>query len=259
MFGSNPDTFRKQMEFFGDLSSEDMFLRMRNLHVGQRAFVLGNGPSLKTADLQRLQGEITFAANKIYLCYDQTDFRPTYWCCSDKLVAEQNRAMIGQLKHLKIGAFSVEQHLAGLPGVHIVKAPTQASGGQGLIADIDMVAGVHPGVAVTIFMLKLALWMGMSPVYLMGIDFSFIVPEGSVTREQIFGNNVIVSTGEENHFHPDYRKPGEKWMVPQLDAQRADFGVMKWRYEAAGCVVYNASRKTALNVFEKVDFDQIVA
>jgi hypothetical protein len=135
----------------------------------------------------------------------------------------------------------------------------QSSGGHGLIADTDFISGVHPGVSVTIFMLKLALWMGVSTVYLMGIDFSFVVPESGVTDDKVFGNNIIISSGEANHFHPDYRKPGEKWTLPQLDSQRAEFGVMKWRYEATGCVIYNASRKSELNVFERVDFDRVVA
>jgi hypothetical protein len=230
---------------------------MKNLHVGQRAFVMGNGPSLKIADLDLLKGELTFAANKIFLGYNQTEFRPTYWCCSDKLVAEQNYAVIRQLKHVKIGAFSVEPILGGLPEMVMIRPPMKSSGGQGLIGDIDFLSGVHPGISVTIFMLKLALWMGVSTVYLLGIDFSFDVPAAGVTDEKVFGNNVIISGGEVNHFHPDYRKPGEKWTLPQLDNQRAEFGVMKWRYEMEGCVIYNASRKSQLNVFERVNLDTL--
>jgi hypothetical protein len=258
-FGSDLQTYRRQKEVFGKLQGLPLLERLKDIHVGQRAFVIGNGPSLKTVDLQRLQGELSFAANKIFLGYGQTDFRPTYWCCSDQIVAKQNLPIIRTLQHIKIGAFSVEPILSGVPDMTLVKHPPQASGGQGLIADLDFISGVHPGLSVTIFMLKLALWMGVSTVYLMGIDFSFVVPEGGVTEEKLFGNNIIISSGEVNHFHPDYRKPGEKWTMPQLDGQRAEFAVMKWRYEASGGVIYNASRKSELHVFERVDFDRLMA
>ena len=259
MFGSNLETYARQRNLFGSLRGPDLIRRMKDLHIGQRAFVMGNGPSLKIPDLELLKGELTFAANKIFLGYNQTEFRPTYWCCSDKLVAEQNYSTIRQLQHVKVGAFSVEPILGGLSDVVLIPPPVKSSGGQGLIGDIDFVSGVHPGISVTIFMLKLALWMGVSTVYLLGIDFNFDVPAAGVTEEKVFGNSVIISTGEVNHFHPDYRKPGEKWTLPQLDMQRAEFGVMKWRYEMEGCMIYNASRKSLLNVFERINLDTLFA
>lgn len=44
-----------------------------------RAFVIGNGKSLKAQDLDLLKGEITFAMNGIRDIYPFTDWRPTHW------------------------------------------------------------------------------------------------------------------------------------------------------------------------------------
>ena len=74
MFDSTIYTFQLQKDFFKDLPHEKMISRVKNLHYGKRAFVIGNGPSLTTADLDHLTEEITFAANKIYLAYEKLHF-----------------------------------------------------------------------------------------------------------------------------------------------------------------------------------------
>ena len=42
-----------------------------------RAFVVGNGPSLSDTPLDLLKGERTFAVNRIWKIFDETDWRPT--------------------------------------------------------------------------------------------------------------------------------------------------------------------------------------
>lgn len=48
-----------------------------------RAFIVGNGPSLTSAQLDKLRDEITYGVNRIHLIYDQTKWRPTYWTIMD--------------------------------------------------------------------------------------------------------------------------------------------------------------------------------
>ena len=73
------------------------------------------------------------------------------------------------------------------------------------------------------------------------------------------GNEVIISVGEQNHFHPDYRKAGDTWTIPRLDKQREEFLKARQMYEAAGGKIYNASRQTKLDAWERVDFDQVIS
>ena len=51
----------------------------RNRHLGERAFIIGNGSSLSGTPLHLLNDEITFATNKISYIYDETTWRPTYY------------------------------------------------------------------------------------------------------------------------------------------------------------------------------------
>ena len=48
-----------------------------------RAFVVGNGPSLKAEQLDKLIPEVSFGVNRIHLIYDQTKWRPSHWVMMD--------------------------------------------------------------------------------------------------------------------------------------------------------------------------------
>ena len=51
-------------------------------HMG-RAFIVGNGPSLKAEQLDKLIPEVSFAVNRIHLMYDKTGWRPDYYVYMD--------------------------------------------------------------------------------------------------------------------------------------------------------------------------------
>jgi len=48
-----------------------------------RAFIVGNGKSLKVDQLDKLIPEKSFGVNRIHLIYDQTEWRPDYWMFMD--------------------------------------------------------------------------------------------------------------------------------------------------------------------------------
>ena len=44
-----------------------------------RAFIVGNGPSLRNTNLDKLIGEVSFGCNNVHLIYKQTKWRPTHY------------------------------------------------------------------------------------------------------------------------------------------------------------------------------------
>jgi hypothetical protein len=252
-WGSTPDTFGGQKQYLKELNNEDGLASLFNLHKGKRAFVLGNGPSLKLDDLNLLQNEITFASNKIFLAFSETKYRPTYWTICDALVAENCIDEIRMLELIKIGAWSTKSLLMGTDFMFFSNAPRKNSRN---IYTWDLIKGIYAGHSVVNFSLKLAYWMGIREVYVIGVDFKFSVPK-TTTGRKIFGNDVIISQGELNHFHPNYRKIGESWTMPQLEAQRNDFQTTGKFYEQNGGIIYNASRYSELDVWERVKFETL--
>ena len=70
---------------------------LKDKYKGQRCFIIGNGPSLTVSDLESLKDEVTFASNRIFKIFDETDWRPDYYgvfdesvFCSDEIIEKIN-------------------------------------------------------------------------------------------------------------------------------------------------------------------------
>ena len=61
----------------------NVFKNYKDLHVGKRVFLIGNGPSLANTNLDLLKDEISIAMNRVSLIYDKNPkWRPTYYLFS---------------------------------------------------------------------------------------------------------------------------------------------------------------------------------
>lgn len=232
---------------------------LRNRHAGRRAFVIGNGPSLRIADLDRLKDEVTFASNKIYLAYDQTDWRPTYYSVEDHLVIKNNWDRIAGLQgSLKIFPGNVRDfgyHAADTIFVpfHPPKSFADPLSDPAFpdFSD-DLSHGICWGSTIVYSQIQMAAFMGCAEICLIGLDHFFHLPSQKI-------GNVYLHEGEQNHFHPDYRAPGERWHQPNLDVLEVSYARARAHCEARGIRILNASRQTRLDVFERAGFDDLLA
>ena len=239
------------------LKDDGRLSALHNKYEGRRAFIIGNGPSLTISDLKRLKGELCFASNKIYLAFEQTDWRPDYYNVDDALLAENNAEEIRRQRLPKIFNLLVRAYFEGDDEiVYFNERPNPTRNGKcDFQFATDAPSGLYSGCTVVYKQLQLAYYFGVREVYLLGLDFYFKTPPS--TGKWAVNSEVLVNAAEQNHFHPDYRKPGETWTQPQLEHQRAAFICAREAFAAAGGVVYNASRQTALDVFPRIDFDQV--
>lgn len=226
---------------------------LHNIHQGRRAFVIGNGPSLTTSDLSLLKSEITFASNKIYLAYDQTDWRPTYLTCTDTVVARNNRETLKNQPEKKIFGHAVFPEFRGNSEIIFCNPPKNKDAAK----KWDLLDGISTGHSVVYYGLELAYWMGIREVYVLGVDFSFDV-RSKKTGTKAMGNEVIEAAGEKNHFHPDYRKNGETWTMPKLDILREEFIFALQKFRSEGGSIVNVSRSTKLDAWPKANLDDIL-
>jgi hypothetical protein len=58
----------------------------KNQFCGKRIFLMGNGPSLRQMQLEKLKNEYVFGFNKCYLLYDSVSWRPQFYTSVDSLV-----------------------------------------------------------------------------------------------------------------------------------------------------------------------------
>lgn len=224
---------------------------LKNRYATRRAFVIGNGPSLNVEDIDKIRDELTFAANKIWLLFDKTSWRPTCYSVTDRLVMSQNEKRIN----------SVECNIKLFPDFLLPFSKKRIKNSIYFKSNHDdnfnLGKGIYTGPTVLYALISYAIYMGIKEIYLIGVDHNFSIPK----KYQNFkkgDDNTIVSEGEVNHFHKDYRKKGEKWSQPELDTITNGFTKIKKLASEYNVKIYNASRYSELEVFEMVNLDDIL-
>jgi len=229
-------------------------LSYKDRYRGERCFVIGNGPSLKISDLDRLKGEKTFAANRIYLAFEETGWRPTFYFVEDALVFRRDQEEVKKLKGM-VKFFPRQSKIWGslIPDGHYYNLIYEKYYPGLSKFSRDPLRGFYWGATVVYSFLQSAVFMGFKKIYMIGMDFSF------THNKKAVGKDVFVtSKGEKDHFHKDYRKPGEVYHAPRLYLQEKSFAAAKIAAEKLGVNIYNATRGGKLEVFERVDLEKIL-
>lgn len=219
-----------------------------NKHAGRRAFVIGNGPSLLKTDPRRLmaQNEITFAANNIFLL---EGFEPTYYTAIDRVLTLDRADEINALPWTKFFPHLVSDWITNglFLNAHHSDWPEHFSDDISECLEIDF--------TVTYSMLQIALYMGCSPVYLIGVDHTYAVNPAQCHEE----GGILTSVARDpNHFHPGYFGKGYRWSKPRMEPLEACYRVAWDAYKAHGFELYNATAGGALEVLPRRDFESLV-
>ena len=222
---------------------------LKNIHKGKRAFIIGNGPSLKQTDLSKLKNEITFGMNRIYLAFPEWGFTTSYICVTNDLVVEQFVDDFNQLTIPKFIAWRSHRHFSSqLP---ISQLPTFVyTSYTGPRFATDARGRIWEGATVTNLALQLAYHMGIEQSILIGVDHNF--------KDKGEANKTIVSEGDDpNHFMPNYFGKGVKWQLPDLDTSEIGYTFARKAYRRAGCDVVDATVDGKLTIFTKVDYNSL--
>jgi hypothetical protein len=220
---------------------------LRNQYEGRRAFIIGNGPSLKRTDLAMLRQEFTFGLNRIYLMFPSLGFMTSCLVSVNDLVIEQCRM---ELMALPMPRFlSWRSHRFFAPSNPIQELPTFLhTTYESPRFSRDVRGRVWEGATVTYVALQLAFHMGFQQVVLIGVDHDF------ASKGQ--ANRTVVSTGDDpNHFSADYFGKGFRWQLPDLATSETAFRMAHDAYHQAGREVLDATVGGKLTVFPKVDYN----
>lgn len=214
-------------------------------HQGERCFIVANGPSLLKNNLNLLTNEKTFGMNRIYLHFNETSFRPTYYVASNELVLDQFAREISQLDMPKFlnwnqrSCFDVHD-----PNCIFVKTKL-------VVRDsfqVDLTRPLAFGGTVTFVALQIAYYMGFQKVILIGLDHKYAdkgVPNKTEKR---------MVDHDESHFHPNYFPKGVKWQLPDLLRSEIAYEIARKAFENAGREILDATVQGYCRVFKKVDY-----
>lgn len=231
--------------------NEKKLRALRNLHQGKRCFVVGNGPSLNQTNLDLLENEVSIASNAIFLLFDRTKFRPTYWTVEDHFVAQDRADEINRMRGFtKIVPMHCRPWLRPDEDTINIHFPRRYPGFPRFSRHLEWLGWC--GHSVSYLNLQLAYYLGCTEVYLVGMDHQYSF-EKKDARERGY---AIVSEGEDpNHFDPSYFGRGYRWHEPRLDGIEEAFRLARSVFEAEGRIIKNATVGGALEVFPRVSFE----
>lgn len=227
--------------------SRKQIKKFKNIHQGESCVIIGNGPSLKTMDLDWLRDKYTFGLNRIYLMFPELGFSTTYYISVNRLVIEQCAADIVDLPMPKFLGWYWRDFLKNAPSINYVRYIKDGT----LDFSKDPGHRIWEGATVTYVAMQLAYYMGFQKVYLIGVDHHF--------KTKGEPNKIVVTEeSDSDHFDPDYFGKGFRWQLPDLERSEEAYRIAKEVYEADGREILDATFNGKLDVFPKIDYRSLI-
>lgn len=230
-----------------------------NAFRGERCFIIGNGPSLNKHDLSLIENEYTFGVNSFYYKTRETGFRPFFYVVEDSSVMKENideiRDYYAPFKFFPTIYKNIHPEAANTFFFDMNRGFYEKSSPNYVVPrfSTDASREVFCGQSVTYINLQLAFFMGFTEVYLIGMDFDYVIPESHERN----GDVLLSDTDDENHFHKDYFGKGKTWKDPKLERVGMNYKMAKLVYECVGRKIFNATVGGKLEIFERVKYEAL--
>ena len=247
----------------------DRVEELRNIHAGKRCFIIGNGPSLKDADLTVLADETVFVTNWFANHESVSGISPDYYCiCSHELfggwgnaVPEFNadlRHRIEQMPettmvlpyrfmpHIESGGLFTKHDrrylLFDRPKMGIDEAQT---------IELDLSKPLHDGYTVILtFCLPLAKWMGFTEIYLLGVDSNYGISKPDDPKQYFYDSKLHTSSTSKFESLDRIWAPGG----PVFQ----NYQIVKDVFFADGVTITNLTPGGRLEVFERSTLEAVM-
>jgi hypothetical protein len=231
----NPTGFSKK--------NKEKLAKFKDIHKGERCFIVCNGPSLNKMDMSLLKDEYTLGMNRIYLLEEVNGFKPDYLFCIDMPV--QLLQFTEEFEAVDVPTFyywDVRNVFSKKESQHFIKGKFSPAFSKDPVHDL-----LGNGKTVTYAAIQFAHYMGFDEVYLIGKDHSYAAT--------LKPTNAEVSDGHDlNHFSPKYYRAGQKWDSPDYYSEELAYKLSRKAFEEDGRKIMDATVGGKLEVFEKVDF-----
>lgn len=247
--------FRKQIAYKKYVSSKDsQFIRsLKDKYSGKRCFIIGNGPSLTISDLEKLSKEYTFAANFIFKSFDKTNWRPSFYLAVDPNFIQTSYKELNKynLPEMFLATdVNFDMTIFNTNATRIFEyTKFKINKWNDMSAHIseDVSKYFSVGYTVTFTAIQFALYMGFKEIYLLGVDFSY-----SSIRDK--SGKIHKDNDAKDYFF------GEKYaetVLPYYTNLHA-YQVAKKYADEHKVKIFNATRGGKLEVFDRVNFDDIL-
>lgn len=230
-------------------------------HKGKPAFVIVNGPSLASQDILWLKNEITFVVSGFWKHDAISCWQPTYYSLLDANFftdTETTRTFYQSLQErihsstffvpLFRGFDAVRKH-AFLPEDRTFYAASVGTN----VPGNDLTGIVQGFAGVSAFALSQAIYMGCSPIYLLGFDHDYLANRG-VDHHFYTGGTLVghestnVPLADRIPYDVEMRANLRLWGNYRLLAKIAKHKNIR---------IFNATNGGYLDVFERIAYERV--
>ena len=211
--------------------------RFRNIHRGERCFVVACGPSLNFQDLELLDDmkEICISMNRVYKGYKHTKWRPDYYIAVDRRAIADYGTTRGLAKKASFIADMIWD-LIDTSDKNVYKWHQYNYWEENTKFSEDFSHGSYWGYTVNYDAVQLAVFMGFDEIYIIGADC------------------CNYSDPKQMHFVKDYlAKPASLFE----DKIVHSFASVKRYADEHGIRICNATRGGKLDSIDRIDFDSL--
>jgi len=242
------------------ISSNEQY---RNLHAGKRCFVIGNGPSLRKQDLSHLANDVTFVMNAFCKHEVVTKWQPTYYFFSDPVLFDGSESSAEFFRTLKTTIhettfFVPVNHKEIIEKERILPPESTrffAQSGRVLGEDtnevVDFARPVPSAETIAQTAIMGAIYMGCSPIYLMGLDHDWLAHHGE-TGYNFYPGLILNNHPQVTGKLGDYGRQMESLLRVRRSYERLQVIV-----EKKGIKVLNATNGGFLDLFERVSYEAL--
>jgi len=244
--------------------------KLKDIHLGKRAFFIGNGPSIKGQDLTKLAGELTFVTNWFGNHEDYERIRPTYYCISSHEVFggwnAETPTLNTDLRKVLVGREWASQFVfplwarptlladpdfGGKPPYYMVFERPKAEISKRGTLNWDVFGNLDDGyTGIVTFCLPLAYHMGIREVYLLGCDCDYQIKTEQDPKAYFYDfSKHSTSTSKFQTLDRIWGPGGEIFRVYEIVRREA---------ESRGMIIKNATAGGLLEVFERVPYERLV-
>lgn len=241
--------------------------RFRNVHNGQRCFILGSGNSINSQDLTRLRGEIVMTQNHFHAHPDIAAIAPTYHVNVPKYQpmeydqdwSEWLGTMDERLPRNTILFFDKNtKYLVDANGYFADRVYYIKTGYNEFVANsapVDLTNSLMSVPTVLTQCLAIAIYMGFAEIYLLGFDLDQVCRMHDRTSVRFYGLSPITANKYEEEAEQSLGASGGDWLAMWRIWRQC--GLLKAEADRRGIRIYNATEGGLLNVYERCAYDGI--
>lgn len=251
---------------------------LKDIHKGERCFILGNGPSLKREKLELLQGEIVFTVNQIsrFPRYDILEPKYHFWVDGNFFQIDINKPedrelldTMSNMGHsdtvcffpLEHESFCKEHGLDEKLNVRYFAAKPRLTFYEGFDLPIDFTRYLPGFGTVVQYCICMAIYMGFSEIYLLGCDNTGIMVTIKSALKENDDNDYayVVSNNEKKRMENLLNRHSVEQYAVDYAQTLIAYRLLYEYCERRSIKLVNCSSSTVIDSIPRLDLESVIA